>query len=1234
MSRDLRKLTILVSLLVLSSFSTFFSTPAFAQSDAGSIVGTIRDATGALVSGANIKAKSLATGVERTAVSANAGQYNIPGLTPDKYEVTISNANFKTFKSTVEVTVGSTTTVDAQLEVGQASMIVEVSVASAGTEVNTQTQELSQLIDTQQLAQLPSLTRNPYDFVAVSGNVSNGDNTTNSANSGQEISSRGVGYAINGQRESGTEILLDGVENVAVFGVSVGEDVPIDAVQEYNIITNNFSPEYGRASGGVVNVTTKSGTNNFHGSAWEYNRLSTYTANTYANDAQNSAFLAGGGTGALPDPKGAYTRNQFGFQAGGPIIKNKLFIFESTEWTRVRSSATETEETLDPSFVSMLPANAQSYFSSFGTGALPASGAVTTAGQLAAAGLTVGPINRTTLVAASQPVFDIVNFQVPFDDGGGLPQNTYALVGRLDYNLSDKTQMFFRAGRENIFDFAGTAFYSVYPQYDAGGSSVNQSYLFSLNHVFSGSLFNNTKLSFTRFNSITSFNTALTNTPNVMIVPPTDPVTNGLIQLPGLENYGAPGAGGLPYGGPQNTIQLEHDLSWTKGKHNMRFGGQFTYIQLNVAYGAYAQAVEQLGSTLGDSLNDLTNVAGNAGGSQLTTFSARINPNGALPCTLNAWGEFIGTTSTGTNGCPASSTVVPPLSSASYGRSYRYKDWAVYAQDSFRVKPRLTLNYGLRYEHYGVQHNNNPNLDSNFYFGSGNGIEQQTANGGVSIADKSSVGQFWAPRWGTLAPRVGFAYDVFGDAKTSLRGGFGISYERNFGNVTYNASFNPPASAVLNDNCAPSDPGCEFLVTNNDLGPLGVAGPATNLPPAELRMPQPNINVAQTQFWSLAIQHEITHNTIFELGYSGAHGIHLYDIENINQVGAAQAFLGQPLITTPDPATGATCPYVSYEGSYNNINAAPSPECLTRPNNQYAAINMRGSLGGSSYNALNAKIQTQNLHHSGLSVVANYTWSHSLDDISSTFSDSLQGGSGYIGSLGYTNPFQPKLDWGSSDYDVRQRLVASPIWETPWFKSGKGVTRQALGGWSLVGIFTARTGIPFNVYDENNLEIGYTVPRLTPGAPITDYHVGSPQAVGPNEFNALTVPIPESFAPLNSTLGISDLGPFPANMVHRNAFRAPGAWNADMAVAKSFRVTERVGMEFRAEGFDVFNHHNYYVNATDLYYDGLVPNSTQTALVNPAPLTVTELKGGLGSLATGGNHDERRFGQFSLRVSF
>jgi hypothetical protein len=297
---------------------------------------------------------------------------------------------------------------------------------------------------------------------------------------------------------------------------------------------------------------------------------------------------------------------------------------------------------------------------------------------------------------------------------------------------------------------------------------------------------------------------------------------------------------------------------------------------------------------------------------------------------------------------------------------------------------------------------------------------------------------------------------------------------------------------------------------------------------------------------------------------------------------------------------------------------------VTRANAQYAAINDRGSRGSSSYNAVNFKFQTQNLHNTGVSLVANYTWAHSLDDESSTFSDSLQGGSGDIGSLGYTDLMNPKLDWGNSDFDITHRVVISPIWETPWYKSGRSATAQAFGGWSLVGIFTARSGVPFNVYDYDNVLVGYTVPRLTP-ATTPDYHVSSnPAALGPNQFGLLSVPVPASFAPLNPTLGISDFGPFPANMTARNAFRGPGAWNLDSAVGKKFKLTERYGMEFRAEGFNVFNHHNMYVNTPSLLYGG--PTST--------PLEVVGLKGGLNTLATGGNHDERRFGQFSLRFSF
>jgi hypothetical protein len=1194
--------------LVTFIFSLFLFLPSairttFGQAETGTISGVVRDPSGGILPNATVTATNAATSAVRTVQTGADGTYTISTLPPGVYNMQVTATGFQPFTSKAEVTVGGHVTLDAQLSVSKQTETIEV-VAAGGTAVNTQSQELSQVVSTQQITDLPSLTRNPYDFVALSGNVSSGDITSNGgspngsgASVGTTATGRGVGYSLNGQRESGTEILLDGVENVQIFTYSVGQPVPVDTVQEYSVITNNFSSEFGRASGGVVNVSSKSGTNDFHGSAWEYNRLSAYTANTFGNDARDL-------------PKGGYTRNQFGFDAGGPIKKNKLFIFEGTEWTRVRSSAKITDDILDPGFISTLPANVQSYFSAYGTGALASSGTVT-AGQLAAAGLAVNPINGVTPVPASTPVFDVVNFSLPFDAGGGVPQNSYDLLGRIDYNLSENTQMFFRAARDSETQFAGAVSQTPYPQYDVGAALYNQSYLWSVNHVFNSNMLNNFKASFSRFDDGSSYDTALTNTPNLFLSGsiPTDPVTGNAIQLPGLENT-SPGNGGLPARGPQNTIQFEDDFAWTKGKHNLHFGGQFTYIQLNYAYGAYAQAVEELGPTLQVGMNSLVNAGANPGGSPVVTFTARVAP-GVLPCPVDQFGNLV----------PSSScAVTPPLPSADYARSYRYKDWGLYAQDSFRVTNKLTINYGLRYEHYGVQHNNHQNLDSNFYPGSGSNFFERVRTGQVSLTTASPVGQFWEPDWGTAAPRVGFAYDVFGDGKTSVRGGYGISYERNFGNVTYNASFNPPNSATLNDVCAASNSlvsTCPYLVTSAPKGPLGEPGPPSFLPPVELRDDSAYINVATTQFWSLALQHQLATNTLVELSYSGAHGLHLYDLNNINLPGEGQVFLGDPLVT------GAAC---AGSGFVNTQTAVP--ECLTRPNQQYSNINLRGSYGSSAYDALNVKFQTQNLHNTGLTLVANYTWAHSLDDLSSTFSDSLQGASDGIGDLGYTSLANPRLDWGSSDYDVRNRIVISPIWETPWFKSGRGVETQALGGWTVADIFTARSGLPFSIYDYTFDENFYTVPRLVPATPITNYRIGAPQSMGPNLYSVMTLPIPAATGPFNTALGISDFGPFPSNMTGRNAFRGPGAWNDDLAISKNFKLTERFNLQFRAEGFNVFNHHNLYVNTSNLDYSAPAAGSTYT------PLLVTAEKGGLGSIAIGGNHDERRFGQFSLRLLF
>jgi len=1138
--------------------------PSLAQVESGTIAGTVTDESGAIIGGATVTVTNLSSNAKRTTRTSATGAYTVVGLEPGTYQVSVASGQFKPFTANIEVTVGSHETLDAKLSINTTVTEVQV-VAEGGATVNTQTQELSQVVDTEQLAALPSLTRDPYDFVVLSGNVSNGDNTTDSAMSSQNVTSRGVGYAVNGQRETGTEILLDGVENISVFSDSVGEQIPVDSVQEYNVVTNNFGAEYGRASGGVVNLTSKSGSNQFHGSGWEFNRLSAYTANTYQNVATGQ-------------PKGIYTRNEFGFAVGGPIVRDKLFFFESTEWTRVRSQAQEQELVPTPQFLAYTSPTVQNYFSTYGSSPYP----ITNTLAQSDLGVTLPG------VPASTPILGQVNFRADADAGGDYPQNTYRLLGRLDYTLSSNTQMFVRIGQESQNLFLGTAFYSPYPQYDVGTVVSNNSDMLAFNHSFTPALFSSSKISFNRLQTTNSYDSAQQNVPMLMFGGAT---ANGLqITFPGLENFMAPGAGGLPYGGPQNTVQLEEDMSWTKGKHSMRFGGQGTYIQMNIAYGAYAQAVEYLQTGLQPGLQGMLN-------GTLQYYEAAINPQGKLPCALNPDGSS-------PTPPPASCEVTPPLTSPSFARSYRYKDWALYAQDSYKFTPRLTLNYGVRYEHYGVQHNDNQNLDSNFYEGAGSNVFEQIADGQVYIAPQSPVGQLWSPRWGTIAPRVGFAYDVFGNGRDSVRGGFGISYERNFGNVTFNVIQNPPAYGTLQTYNTP--------VTNSNLGPLGTAGPPIALPPLELRNVNPNINVAQTQFWSLDVQHQLGRNSVVDVSYSGAHGVHLYDITAGNPIGGAQAYLGE----TP-----------SFSGICSDT-ISPTGACLTRNNAQYAAINVRGSGGQSSYHAINAKYQTQNLRNTGLGIIANYTWSHSLDDLSSTFSDSSQGGSGYIGNLGYLDPLNPMLDWASSDFDVPNRLVVSPIWQTPWFKTGKGLLGELAGGYTVSGIFTTRSGTPFSAYDFTYNLNGYSgVPRIVPSTPITQFKPGSATSIGPNQFQIISIPGANDLAPFNATTGIDDFGPFPSNMTSRNVFRGPGAWNIDMAASKKFRLTEGTAIEFRAEGFDILNHHNLYVNEAALS----VSNTPGT--IGP-PLPVIALKGGLNSIALGGNHDERRFGQFALRFDF
>jgi hypothetical protein len=298
-----------------------------------------------------------------------------------------------------------------------------------------------------------------------------------------------------------------------------------------------------------------------------------------------------------------------------------------------------------------------------------------------------------------------------------------------------------------------------------------------------------------------------------------------------------------------------------------------------------------------------------------------------------------------------------------------------------------------------------------------------------------------------------------------------------------------------------------------------------------------------------------------------------------------------------------------------------SAPTLTRLNNQYSNINNRGSNGDSYYQSINVQFQTTNYRNTGLSLVANYTFAHELDDLSSTFTETNQ-----VGLLGYLQPFNPGFDRGSGDLDLHQRLVIAPLYRTPKI-SGNRLMNETLGGWQVTGIYSVRTGVPFSYYDSTNNNSGYQVARYTPTAGVVPQHSFTkiPSGVtggGANSYNIGNLPAATSFGN-PALLGISDWGPFPATMVARNNLRGPGAWTFDASVSKIFPIHEQINVEFRAEGFDLLNHHN-------LFIQGALNDVANVGDGVPVPITAS--KGGIGLF--GGANDERRFGQFALKINF
>ena len=449
---------------------------AFAQSETGQITGKVTDPNGAVVTGAAVTLSSVETGAQRTATTNDEGVYTITNLQPGTYEVVVEAANFAKSTQRVQVTVGAKASLETALSVSGISTATIDVVDNAGVEVNTQTHELSNVVSGTQIRELPTVTRNPYNLVQLSGNATTEDPSTSQNGTGGTSTFRGAGASLNGQRAASTNVLLDGADNNDSYTAVVGQNIPLDSVQEFRVITSNFSSEYGRASGGIVNVATRGGSNEFHGTAYAFNRISRLASNGFANNA-------------TAVPRGVFTRNQFGYSTGGRIIKDKLFFFNSTEWTRVRSQGELLAFVPTSQLIALSAPATQNFFSGYTLAARP-TGRIRTAAELGITG-----------VPGTTPAFQEVAYSVPTDLGGGFPQNDLSTVTRIDWNLSDKTQIYGRYALQDNITLPGTGANSPYQGFNTGTTAYNQNILASLTHTFSSRFVSASKVAFNRVNT-------------------------------------------------------------------------------------------------------------------------------------------------------------------------------------------------------------------------------------------------------------------------------------------------------------------------------------------------------------------------------------------------------------------------------------------------------------------------------------------------------------------------------------------------------------------------------------------------------------------------------------------------------------------------------------------------------------------------------------------------------------
>jgi Carboxypeptidase regulatory-like domain len=1122
----------------------FGANATFAQEVTATITGTVTDPSGAAVVGATVTAKSVERGIEYAGSTNDAGIYRVAQLPVGSYDLRVEKAGFETaLYPAFALHENQIARFDLSLKVGQISQTIEVT--GAAPVLKTEATQVDTIMNAETNDNLPLASRNYVQLTLLApGSVST---DPSSFQSGNNTGGYGARPLINGNREQANNFLLDGMDNNQVSDNLLGYTPAPDAIQEFNLITNNAPAEFGNFMGGIVSATIKSGTNSFHGDIWEFLRNDALNANSWSNNFN----VKNTGTAASPNyvwdplPKAKLRWNMFGATLGGPIIKNKLFFFVDYQGQRydipasgstfnVFSTAERSGDfsalcaTYDATGMCTAKGGVQLYNPcvSFAAACTPTSAAATTR--------QIFPYNQIPMVMMSPVAANLFKSSLyPGAIGTGLQQNAINYNSnqfnvdqgdmRVDYRATDKDTIsgrFTRAYQNNPSDntfalqsngLATTPIWNTVGDWTRtiGTNLVNDA-RFGWSHI--------------TVNNGTAWASGVGQFGNTLGIGNGNPTgLDGLLAIQfgnsAVSNFGSTVS---TENFDDQVYQAEDGVTWTHGRHTFKFGGEYQHQIIKTFY------------------------AGNNGELGYLNYNGQFTASAVGAAVAGDGGAdfFLGLPDSFGRGVSTGKTWTQTTNVFSF-----------YGEDTWRVNEKLTMNLGLRYEAHTPWVETN-DQQANYNMATGN-IDLANQNG----ASRALYNGFYGGR--DFQPRVGFAYTPGGflGPKTVIRGAFTISsYLEGTGTnlrLPLNAPFTP-SEINASYNTLP------LPLTSSSDGIVGAASSSSCAAPeyacyagAYLRVWDPNVQPAIDNQYNLTVQHQFLGDTTVQIGYVGQHAYHLMvPFDYAQRVLLPNSSCATMTGTNPTPCTDPS-PFFAKNPTLYNV--------LSNGGTTGAYVSGTQSNGTMSYNSLQAVLQKE--MSKGLQYQVSYT-----------FSKCMSNSTGYYGawnnalsaSAYWQDVYDPKAEWAPCYYDATHVLTAYAIYELP-FGRGKAfghdmnrVVDGVIGGWQVSPIVTFRTGWPMPVYgaEDNSGTYGRGaradcngLPAVTGETPITTPGVGGFQWFTNNDN--FTNPA---------------LGTFGNCAPQLSGLRGPHYTNIDLGLAKNFQLTERFKLQFRSEFINAFNH--------------------------------------------------------------